>query len=87
MSSQPGHLLRILIILSIRVLPLTGPDRNQEIQHLMRRGISDVQGKEEMDHLARELFNIVWKPIESSIAQIIQLSGPDASKFFLNFDP
>lgn len=87
MSSQAGHLLRILIILSVRLLPLKGSVRTQEIEHLRHRGISDVQGKEEMDHLARKLFDILWQPIESSIAQIIQLSGPDASKYFLNFDP
>ncbi|KAJ6168244.1 hypothetical protein N7497_001087 [Penicillium chrysogenum] len=54
----------------IRALPLTGPDREEEIRLLKDRGISQVDGKERLENLAKSIFNLLWERMESAISRL-----------------
>ncbi|KAJ5348606.1 uncharacterized protein N7506_001859 [Penicillium brevicompactum] len=59
----------------IRAIPLSGPDREEEIRRLKIRGILDVEGKNNIDDLADAMFGKLWEKIEDSISRGTQFTG------------
>lgn len=47
----------------IRLLGLTGPDRDRKIQRIKDRGILEVQERPRLDNLAAKVFDVLWRKV------------------------
>ncbi|PWY75280.1 hypothetical protein BO94DRAFT_211064 [Aspergillus sclerotioniger CBS 115572] len=54
---------------NIRLLPLSGPNREEELERLRHRGITNIKNKNLWDEFPNNLFKILWKKIKDSLSQ------------------
>lgn len=72
--SIPRKLVRNLIVLSLRVLPKNGKEREYEIQQLQERGILAVERLEELNSLADAIYRYLWTCLDQSHIQTSSMS-------------
>ncbi|PWY75279.1 hypothetical protein BO94DRAFT_549537 [Aspergillus sclerotioniger CBS 115572] len=59
---------------NIRLLGVTGPDRDHETQRIIARDILEVQDRARLDNLAAKVFDVLWSKVNASINDIINKS-------------
>ncbi|KAL4811672.1 hypothetical protein BDW67DRAFT_179395 [Aspergillus spinulosporus] len=62
----------------IRLLGLTGSDRDRKIQQIIHRGILTVQDRPKLDKVAAQVFDVLWSKVKASINDIITQSPESA---------